>query len=299
MDALQPLLGTTLVLVAHPDDEVIGFGALLQRMKQAVVVFATDGAPRDPYFWQPYGSRHAYAEIRRQEAQKALAIAGAQPVFLADRVEDGIADQELFRRLPQAIKATEEVVAQVQPDCLLTLSYEGGHPDHDACCFIAAQVGKARRLSVWESPLYHCHPDGSGAVQIFPRHTGQEVDFKVEGEALDKKLQMFHTYKSQQLVIDGFRPDMEQFRPIANYDFTQPPLPCKLNYELWQWPMTGKEVAEAFAAYLLSNPEPAKRHLIHPEPATPLLLNPEFVKRERDPYHHEGSEGTRNKKAET
>ena len=91
MDALQPLLGTILVLVAHPDDEVIGFGALMQRMKQAVVVFATDGAPRDQYFWQPHGSRHAYAEIRRQEAQQALAIAGARPVFLTDRVEDGIA----------------------------------------------------------------------------------------------------------------------------------------------------------------------------------------------------------------
>ena len=100
---------------------------------------------------------------------------------------------------------------------------------------------------------------------------------------------MFHTYKSQKLVIDSFRPDIEQFRPIADYDFTQPPLPCKLNYELWQWPMTGKEVAEAFAAYLLSNPEPAKRHLIHPEPA----------KRERDLYHHEGPEGTQNRKAET
>src|SRR5947207_12334614 len=105
MDALQPLLGTTLVLVAHPDDEVIGFGALMQRMKQAVVVFATDGAPRDRYFWKQYGSRPAYAEIRRQEAQQALAIVGTRPVFLADRVKDGIADQELFRRLPQAIKA--------------------------------------------------------------------------------------------------------------------------------------------------------------------------------------------------
>lgn len=65
MEELQPLLGTTVVLVAHPDDEVIAFGALMQRMNRAVVVFATDGAPRDEYFWKQYGSREEYAGVRQ------------------------------------------------------------------------------------------------------------------------------------------------------------------------------------------------------------------------------------------
>ena len=55
--------GRTLVLVAHPDDECIAFGALLQRIREPLVVFATNGSPADPYFWQKYGSREAYAEI--------------------------------------------------------------------------------------------------------------------------------------------------------------------------------------------------------------------------------------------
>src|SRR6516162_10812632 len=70
---IRPLLGSTLALVAHPDDEVIVCGALMQRMQRAVVVFATDGAPRRQHFWQQYGSRHAYAAVRRQEARQALA----------------------------------------------------------------------------------------------------------------------------------------------------------------------------------------------------------------------------------
>jgi LmbE family N-acetylglucosaminyl deacetylase len=252
MTEIDVLLGTTIIVVAHPDDEVIGFGALMQRMSRPVVVFATDGAPRDEYFWKPYGSREAYAEIRKQEARAALAIVGAQPVFLADRVSGGIADQELFRTLPQAMGAVRDLVAQLQPDALLTLSYEGGHPDHDSACFIAATVGRSAGVPVWEAPLYHREPDGKGAVQKFHQLSGKEVELKVAGEEMRKKLEMFHTYKSQKLTLDVFRPEIEKFRPVAIYDFTRRPMAWKLNYEIWQWKMTGEEVAAAFSDYLQS-----------------------------------------------
>lgn len=247
---LEQLLGTTVMLVAHPDDEVIAFGGLMQRMKKAVVVFATDGAPRDQHFWKEYGSREAYAQVRRQEAQEALRIAGADPIFMAGRIEGGMADQELFRCLPQAIKAFDQVVAEINPDCLMTLTYEGGHPDHDACCFVSWCVGRLRRLPAWESPLYHRSSDASPAMQKFPRRTGAEIDYQVAGEELKRKLEMFRIYKSQKLTLDDFRPEVEEFRPMAQHDFTRPPLPWKLNYEHWQWPMTGEEVSREFASYL-------------------------------------------------
>jgi LmbE family N-acetylglucosaminyl deacetylase len=250
MEQLRPLLGTTLVLVAHPDDEVITCGALMQKMQRAVVVFATDGAPRDEGFWKTYGSRQAYADVRRREARRALRIVGASPVFLAERVEDGIVDQDLFRNLPVAISALEQVIAQIDPDALLTLAYEGGHPDHDAVCFMASVVGRRAAIPVWESPLYHRNADGSSALQKFPTLTGAELELRSECAPLQKKIQMFHTYKSQKLALDDFRPDLESFRPLADYDFTRPPLPWELNYELWQWGMTGAEVSAAFSNYL-------------------------------------------------
>lgn len=252
MADLQVLLGTTVILVAHPDDEVIGFGALMQQMRRAVVVFATDGAPRDDYFWKQYGSREAYAELRRSEAHRALAIVGAEPVFLSDRVAGGIADQELFRCLPAAVQAFDRVIAETRPGALLTLSYEGGHPDHDSACFIASVVGKRAGIPVWEAPLYHRDPDGKGAVQKFHQRSGEELDLQVEGSAMQKKMEMFHTYKSQNLVLGGFRPEIETFRPMTAYDFTRRPMPWKLNYEVWQWKMSGEEVAQAFAEYLRS-----------------------------------------------
>ena len=252
MDGLKPLLRTTLVLVAHPDDEVIACGALMQQMEKAVVVFATDGAPRDDGFWKPYGSRRAYAEVRRQEAQLALGIAGASPIFLADHVESGIADQELFHNLPAAIAAFEKIVAHLRPDCILTVAYEGGHPDHDAACFIAAIVGRRAGVEVWESPLYHRNAEGASVTQTFPRATGAEVELRAEDGPLRKKIEMLNLYRSQGLLLDGFQPRVETFRPLADYDFTRPPLPWKLNYELWQWKMSGQEVSAAFTDYLHS-----------------------------------------------
>jgi len=252
LDALKPLLGTTLILVAHPDDEVIACGALMQGMKKPVVIFSTDGAPHDGGFWKQYGSRPAYAAIRRREAELALEIVGARPVFLADQVDGGIADQELFRNLNVAVTAVEKIVTQLEPNCILTLAYEGGHPDHDAACFVASMVGRRTAIPVWESPLYHRNDDGVGVIQTFPRTRGTEVIVPVEGTQLEKKIRMFGHYRSQGLLIDSFRPQHETYRPIADYDFTQPPLPWKLNYELWQWKMSGQQIAAAFSAFLQS-----------------------------------------------
>jgi LmbE family N-acetylglucosaminyl deacetylase len=260
MAGLQALLGTTLILVAHPDDEVIGFGALMQQMRRPVVAFATDGAPHDPYFWKEYGSREAYADIRREEARAALAIVGAEPVFLADLVSGGIADQELFHVLPQAMEAFSHLINDLKPDALLTLSYEGGHPDHDCACFIATLVGRRTGIPVWEAPLYHRHPDGSGAIQNFHQRSGDEIELRVKAEAMGKKLDMFHTYKSQKLTLDVFRPEIEIFRPVAAYDFTRRPMPWKLNYELWQWKMNGDQVARAFAECLQQTDTTSSRH---------------------------------------
>ncbi|PYX97930.1 MAG: hypothetical protein DMG63_13230 [Acidobacteria bacterium] len=66
---LAPLLGRTLVIVAHPDDETITCGGLLQRMRDPCVVFATDGAPEDAHTWGRFGSRERSAAIREQEAR--------------------------------------------------------------------------------------------------------------------------------------------------------------------------------------------------------------------------------------
>src|SRR5579864_3550959 len=113
MSPLQRLLGRTMVVVAHPDDEAVGCGALLKRMRDPIVVFATDGAPFDKYFWGRYGSREAYRELRRKEARSALGLIGVKNVFfLGD--DQAIVDQQLFRNLPKAVDLLSRLVGQVR-----------------------------------------------------------------------------------------------------------------------------------------------------------------------------------------
>lgn len=254
MNALSQLLGRTLVLVAHPDDEAIGCGALLQRMADPVVVFATDGAPEDPYFWGKYGSREQYGAVRHSEVTNAMAAVGVRHwTWLQDDAGKPFMDQTLFRRLPEAIRSARKTITTLRPSAIVAPAYEGGHPDHDACSFIAVQVGVAMEFPVWEMPLYHRDADGKGVLQRFICPTGDELEIVPTPEEANRKRAMCRAYVSQDvagLLDAGSR---EFVRPMAEYDYTQRPHDGPLNYEIWGWRMTGDEVSSAFRDFLYSD----------------------------------------------
>lgn len=246
MDSLQPILGRTLVFVAHPDDEAVGCGALLQRMRDPYVVFATDAAPRSGYFWKPYGTRESYAATRANEAKHALALIGVESAqFLLK--ENPIADQELFLNLNSAYHALCMLLKQEEPEAILTLAYEGGHPDHDACCFLGFVAGREFGLPVWEVPLYHRE---AGEIVRQKFIAGDSIRVTPAAEELKRKLAMFAAYESQKHVVSEFDPTFEIVRIMHAYDFRQPPHAGELNYEAWQWPMKGSGLCHAFSLFL-------------------------------------------------
>jgi LmbE family N-acetylglucosaminyl deacetylase len=261
MEAIAPLLGRTLVMVAHPDDETIGCGALLQRMREPVVVFCTDGAPRDHYFWAKHGSRERYAEARMREAAAALEVLGVREfVFLSEEGSHLFIDQDLFLAIPQALQRVHELIDRYQPEALLTHAYEGGHPDHDTCCFMGSALAQERQLPAWEFPLYYRERVDLVRQQEFVEPGGSEVLLDVTMEELEQKRQMMAAHVSQTHAIAEFNLAIERFRPMAAYDFSAPPHPGVLNYEVWQWPMTGAQLVSAFQCY--------RDKRAHPEPGT-------------------------------
>jgi LmbE family N-acetylglucosaminyl deacetylase len=249
MERLAPLLGKTLVIVAHPDDEIVGCGALLQRVREPMILVATDGAPRDRYFWEKYGSREAYARVRRDEAHAALAQIGVRQLeFLppAENPSQYFLDQDLFLNIPRALEMISEIVTHTRPEALLTLAYEGGHPDHDTCAFLAWWIAREHVLPVWEFPLYHRSADGLSVHQEFISPEGDEVLFDGTLEEVHRKRAGWAAYVSQRDTLALFNPAIERFRPQAAYDFERPPHPGVLNYEAWQWPVTGSQLVQAF-----------------------------------------------------
>jgi LmbE family N-acetylglucosaminyl deacetylase len=245
-------LGSTLVLVAHPDDETIGCGVLLQRLPDPAVVFATDGAPRDRWFWEKYGTREVYAQQREREARDALGIAGVHEFHVLEAAGGRICDQELFRHLEPAYDALNALAQRLRREALVTHAYEGGHPDHDACSFLARVLADERKLPVWEFPLYH-RSDGLMVRQEFlpDEHGGENVRV-VESSAdeAERKRRMATAYESQKQVIAEFPSQVERFRPQPQYDYSRPPHAGRLNYEAWQWPMNGNDVCAAFQVFL-------------------------------------------------
>lgn len=90
------LKGRFLVLVAHQDDETACAG-LLQRCSDSTIVYATNGAPSDRFFWDRYGSRNAYSSVRRNEAVTAATKIG---IAKLEFLECG--DQDLYCALDEA-----------------------------------------------------------------------------------------------------------------------------------------------------------------------------------------------------
>ena len=252
MDPLAPLLNRTLVVVAHPDDEAVACAALLQRVREPYVLFCTDGGPLDPWFWNRYGSREAYSLLRQKEAREALDQVGVTEVeFLKTRLGELIIDQQLFEHLPDAVPAVSDVVRRVNPDALLTIAYEGSHPDHDSCNFITSLIAREQHLPAWEMPIEPLFRKVERRWQTFLSPAQPAVTLRPTAQEIARKRRALDAYASQGTFGSIAEVD-ETFRPLPKYDYTRRPHQDELNYESWQWSMTGDQVSAAFAAYLNS-----------------------------------------------
>jgi LmbE family N-acetylglucosaminyl deacetylase len=225
------------VVVAHPDDETVGAGTLLSRLPDAWILHATDGAPRDPRFIARSfsGSREQYARARWRELETALALAGIGP----DRLRClGIADQEVVCEISRLTEGIARAIREIEPGILLTLAYEGGHPDHDAVALAVQRA--ARGIEVIEMPLYHAETERMIVQEFLPGPP--ESRLTPTGEERELKRRMIESFATQRETLRAFLPPRdERFRSAASPDFTCPPHAGRLQYEIWGFPITGDE----------------------------------------------------------
>ena len=238
---------TTIILAAHPDDEVIGASSVAMTIGSSVcVVFLTDGAPMDSALWSSHGelSRTDHATLRWREAVAALTLAGVpkEKIFCLGGV-----DQESAQALPLLVRRFATVIADVRPELVISHAYEGGHPDHDSAALVA-HAGTAMAdypLEHWEMTSYHAANGMFRCGQFLPSPEAdlRELAIELSPEQREMKREMLLCYESQRSVLQAFAAcmDEERFRPAPVYDFALPPHPGTLWYETQGWPMTGSE----------------------------------------------------------
>ena len=228
-----------LIVVAHPDDETLGAGALLQGPSQFTIVHVTDGAPQDPALWStPSADRATYAAARRAELTRALLLAGGRPL---DVQSLGVLDQEVVDHIPLVARTLALTISTLRPDIVLTHSYEGGHPDHDAvACAVQGALELVERGGgdvphLLEMAYYH-GANGTPTCGRFVTREGRiEYAVVLSTEVHDRKVAMLDSFVTQRDVLAGFPCDVERYREGGEYDFGVPPHPGELHYERMGW----------------------------------------------------------------
>ena len=231
------------VVVAHPDDEVIGAGACLPLLVGVTIVHVTDGAPRSlrDAHAAGFATRDAYARARHSEAEVALALAGIAPQCL---VALGIADQEASLCIAELARRLARLLSDNALSAVLTHAYEGGHPDHDGVAFavhcaarLIANTGAAEPTII-EMAGYHAGPQGLVTNAFLPgADPGLTIELDSRKQALKRRMLACHV--SQARTLAQFGVTIERYRVAPCYDFTSPPHPGQLWYEQFDWGMTG------------------------------------------------------------
>jgi LmbE family N-acetylglucosaminyl deacetylase len=238
-------LGTSLlIVVAHPDDEVLGAGAQLARLGGVRLLHITDGAPRNERDAQAAGfeSWQDYAKARREELLAALALAGVEP-GRADQLD--IPDQAASLRMVELAETLAAGFQERGSEIVMTHPYEGGHPDHDATAFAVhaacALLRQRRRRApaIVEMTSYHGDPSGRVMSEFLPWPDVQVTTLVLGGAERALKRRLVDCFSTQAPVLADFPIDVERFRPAPAYDFTRPPHEGTLHYEAYDWGMDG------------------------------------------------------------
>jgi LmbE family N-acetylglucosaminyl deacetylase len=164
-----------LVVVAHPDDESFGLGAVLAAFVDAGarvgVLCLTHGEASTLH-----GVEGDLAALRAAELRAAAQALGADEVHLLDLPDGGLASLPLEDLSPPVLEA----IARVGADGILAFDSSGvtGHPDHAAAT--RAATGAAEQLGLpvlgWTVPIEVAQQLGQEFGAGFVGHADAEID---------------------------------------------------------------------------------------------------------------------------
>ena len=226
-----------LILVPHPDDEVVACGASIGRAQQEgakiFALYLTNGCIARETLW-PWQQKNydKYVARRRAEGEKNAVFHGLTPVGWSPRPA-----RHLWRNLDAVWRDVQDAVASHQIDQLWVPAFEGGNADHDALNALAAHWRSERKAednSVLEFAEYN-FLNGKAHSQEFPFPNGNEQCINLTVDEKKKKREALALYESERKNLNYVKIDQECYRPLAKYDYSRPPHSGILWYTRFQW----------------------------------------------------------------
>ena len=230
--AKAPFAERILVLVPHPDDEVVGVGTFIEdavrRGCSVRIAFLTDGVPATETLW-PWQrkDRAQRAALRWREAAQVQRAMGYEIAL-----EQNLPTRTLRLHLASTYRLLESVLRRDQIECVWAPAYEGGHQDHDTANFLASLL--ARTVPVWEFSEYHFARRRVTCNQFIEPH-GAECVLRLNEAQRAHKRQLLESYHSERGNLGYVTVFEEQMRPLPVYDYTSPPHLGRTFYQRFQW----------------------------------------------------------------
>jgi LmbE family N-acetylglucosaminyl deacetylase len=233
----RPSREAVAIVAAHPDDETLGVGGRMAKLRQLHLLHLTDGAPRDMDDARRagFGSWEDYARARQTELRGALQVLAVQAVVGTY----GCPDKQAILELVNITRRLVTDLAQV--GVVITHSYEHGHPDHDAaafsvhaaCTLLQQQRGFAPLIV--EFPSYHLREHQLVLGRFWPDSSCCEHTADLKPQAVALKSRALACFLTQHTVVRAFPLNPERYRRAPTYDFTRPAPPGAAVYDSLGW----------------------------------------------------------------
>lgn len=211
------------IVVAHPDDEVIGFGAQIQLIPECTIVHVTDGTPdtEDAWMSKGYGSTSEYKATRAHELKTALSHAKHN----GPQINLDIPDQKVAQQVLTLIRRLLTICEEKNIRYIMTHAYERGHPDHDAIALAVHTVKKilTNKVNIVEAPFYHSGVEGKTVWQEFTPSPVPITTLKLTPEEQAQKKILYAAHASQAEAVAHASIEHEQIREAPEYNFCASP----------------------------------------------------------------------------
>lgn len=228
----SPFGRNVLLLVPHPDDEIVAAFAASRRAQaggaKIHALYLTHGCIAKEVRW-PWDHRNHDCHVARRRAEAARAAQRLEliPVGWSNRPA-----RSLWRHLASVNADITNAVREHHIDQIWTPAYEGGNADHDVINALVSRL--TSQVSVLEFAEYN-FAGGRAHSQEFPAPNGSEEVIMLTPDERKQKKQALDIYESEQGNLGYVKTKRECFRPLAKYDYHRPPHAGKLWYARFQW----------------------------------------------------------------